>query len=57
MSNLLVTGCNGYLGSSFVKALSEDYVIRPFSLQNQELDYLKSSSADMLAGLFGGILR
>tara|TARA_B100000767_G_C19771427_1_gene540262 strand:- start:3420 stop:4265 length:846 start_codon:yes stop_codon:yes gene_type:complete len=38
MSNLLVTGCNGYLGSSFVKALSQDYVIRPFSLQNQELD-------------------
>tara|TARA_B110000238_G_C16086796_1_gene421990 strand:+ start:42 stop:887 length:846 start_codon:yes stop_codon:yes gene_type:complete len=46
MSNLLVTGCNGYLGSSFVKALSEDYVIRPFSLQNQELEDINFHDLD-----------
>ncbi|QOP45830.1 NAD-dependent epimerase/dehydratase family protein [Sulfurimonas paralvinellae] len=48
IDNILITGANGYLGSSFIKQYQNKYTFEKFSLVNQNLEDINFDNIDVV---------
>ncbi|MCT7537433.1 NAD-dependent epimerase/dehydratase family protein [Aliarcobacter butzleri] len=48
MNKILITGSNGYLGSSFINQYKDKYIFERFSLLNQKIEDIKLDNIDAI---------